>query len=101
MSDASDIDRYEVYAATNQFDSVISGGGGPVNPVATLDRNPEFPILIEEVAGNMLVIPELEIWVAVVARDSSGNAYLDNLVTVSGKAVNDGFDDSRKLHGPS
>ncbi|MEC8540315.1 MAG: hypothetical protein VXY53_00555 [Candidatus Thermoplasmatota archaeon] len=100
LSGASDIDRYEVYAATNQFDSVVSGGGGPVNPIVTLDRNPEFPILIEEVAGNMLVIPELEIWVAVVARDSSGNAYLDNLVTVSGKAVNDGFDNSGNYMAP-
>ena len=100
LSGASDIDRYEVYAATNQFDSVVSGGGGPVNPIVTLDRNPEFPILIEEAAGNMLVIPELEIWVAVVARDSSGNAYLDNLVTVSGKAVNDGFDNSGNYMAP-
>ena len=100
LSGASDIDRYEVYAATNQFDSVVSGGGGPVNPIVTLDRNPESPILIEEVAGNMLVIPELEIWVAVVARDSSGNAYLDNLVTVSGKAVNDGFDNSGNYMAP-
>ena len=48
----------------------------------------------------MLVIPELEIWVAVVARDSSGNAYLDNLVTVSGKAVNDGFDNSGNYMAP-
>ena len=36
----------------------------------------------------------MEIWVAVVVKDSSGNAYLDNLNVVSAQSKNDGSDDS-------
>ena len=44
--------------------------------------------------GDLPVLPGMEIWVAVVANDTSGNAYLDDLTVVSSQAVDDGFDDS-------
>ncbi len=94
LSEASDIGSYEIYAASSSFSSVVPGGGGPIAPIAELDRNPDLPLLIDLVAGNMPVIPGLEVWATVVARDTSGNAYLDDLVVVSTQAVDDGFDDS-------
>ena len=94
LSEASDIGSYEVYAASNPFTSVLPGGGGPITPIATLDRNPELPLIIEIVAGDMPVVTGLEVWAAVVARDTSGNAYLDDLVVSSSQAIDDGFDDS-------
>ena len=51
-------------------------------------------MLIEIVAGDMPVVTGLEVWAAVVVRDTSGNAYLDDLVVVSSQSVDDGFDDS-------
>ena len=94
LSEASDVGSYEVYAASNPFTSVLPGGGGPITPIATLDRNPELPLMIEIVAGDMPVVTGLEVWAAVVVRDTSGNAYLDDLVVVSTQAVDDGFDSS-------
>ena len=94
LSDASDVGTYEVYAASNSFTNVLPGGGGPVTPIATLDRNPELPLLIEIVAGDMPVVTGLEVWATVVVRDTSGNAYLDDLTVVSTQAKDDGFDDS-------
>lgn len=94
LSDASDVGSYEIYAASNPFTTVKPGSGGPITPIATLDRNPELPLLIEIVAGDMPVVTGLEVWAAVVVRDTSGNAYLDDLVVVSGQAKDDGFDES-------
>ena len=60
-----------------------------------MDRNPELPFVIEIVAGDTPVITGLEIWVAVVVKDSSGNKLIsDNLNVVSAQSKNDGFDDS-------
>ena len=42
----------------------------------------------------MPVVTGLEVWAAVVVRDTSGNAYLDDLTVVSSQSVDDGFDDS-------
>ena len=100
LSDASDIASYEIYAASSDFTSVIPGQGGPVNPIASLDRNPDLPLLIELVSGNMPVVPDLEIWAAVVAKDTSGNAYYDDLVVVSTRSINDGFDDRGEYISP-
>ena len=96
LSEASDVDSYEIYAASRPFDSVVAGSGGPTSTIegGVLDRNPELPFVIEIVAGDTPVITGLEIWVAVVVKDSSGNAYLDNLNVVSAQSKNDGFDDS-------
>ena len=94
LSDASDVGSYEIYAASTSFTTVTPGSGGPITPIATLERNPELPLLIEIVAGDMPVVTGLEVWAAVVVRDTSGNAYLDDLVVVSSQSVDDGFDDS-------
>ena len=67
---------------------------GPITPIATLERNPELPLLIEIVAGDMPVVTGLEVWAAVVVRDTSGNAYLDDLVVVSTQSKDDGFDEA-------
>jgi hypothetical protein len=94
LSDASDVGSYEIYAASNPFTSVVAGGGGPTTPIAILDRNPELPHLIEIVAGDMPVVTGLEVWATVVARDTAGNAYLDDLTVVLSQSVDDGFDGS-------
>ena len=94
LSDASDVGSYEIYAASNSFTTVKPGSGGPITPIATLERNPELPLLIEIVAGDMPVVTGLEVWATVVVRDTSGNAYLDDLVVVSAQAKDDGFDES-------
>ena len=94
LSDASDVGSYEIYAASTSFTTVTPGSGGPITPIATLERNPELPLLIEIVAGDMPVVTGLEVWAAVVVRDTSGNAYLDDLTVVSSQSVDDGFDDS-------
>ena len=93
LSDASDIYHYEIYAASFSFDSVGDNGNGPTNPIAILGRNPELPLLIEILAYDALVIPNLPVTVAVVAVDSSGNAYRDNLVTSTAISIDDGIDD--------
>ncbi len=93
LSDASDIDHYEIYAASFSFDSVGDNGNGPDNPITILGRNPELPLLIEVLAYDASVIPNLPVTVAVVAVDSSGNAYRDNLVTATAISIDDGFDD--------
>ena len=94
LSDASDVGSYEIYAASTSFTTVTPGSGGPITPIATLERKPELPLLIEIVAGDMPVVTGLEVWAAVVVRDTSGNAYLDDLTVVSSQSVDDGFDDS-------
>ena len=94
LSQASDIGSYEVYASSTDFSSVAPGSGGPSIPIASLDRTPDLPLEIKEVMGDLPVLPGMEIWVAVVAIDTSGNAYLDDLTVVSSQAVDDGFDDS-------
>ena len=93
LSEASDIGSYEVYAAAFSFTSVGADGNGPQSPIATFDRSPELPLTIEILAYDALVIPNLPVTVAVVAVDSSGNAYRDNLVTSTAIAIDDGVDD--------
>ena len=100
LSQASDIGSYDVYASSTDFSSVAPGSGGPSIPIATLDRTPDLPMEIKEVMGDLPVLPGMEIWVAVVAIDSSGNAYLDDLTVVSSQAVDDGFDDSGDYMAP-
>ena len=92
LSDASDIGTYEVYAASSSFTSVIPGDGGPTFPIATLDRNPDLPLIIETVFGDQPVVKDLKIWAAVVARDTSGNAHLDDLTVVTSQSIDNGYD---------
>ena len=94
LSDASDIDHYEIYAAAYSFDSVGQGGNGPVTPIETLGRSPSLPISIELLAHDTPVVPNMQVTVAVVAVDSSGNAHMSNLATVSAISIDDGFQDA-------
>ncbi|MDP6333896.1 MAG: fibronectin type III domain-containing protein [Candidatus Poseidoniaceae archaeon] len=92
LSDVSDVATYEVYAATWAFQSVMAGGDGPTTPIATLSRVPNLPLEIVLVAGDQPVVTGQEIWVAIVVRDSAGNAWEDNLNVVSNQSIDDGFD---------
>ena len=92
LSDASDIAYYEVYAAAFSFTSVGPDGNGPSSGTI-IERLPDFPLTIEILAYDTLVIPNLPVTVAVVAVDSSGNAIRNNLVTSTAVAIDDGIDD--------
>jgi hypothetical protein len=94
LSDVSDVAEYEVYAAPWAFQSVMAGGDGPTTPIATLSREPSLPLEINLVAGDQPVVTGQEIWVAIVVRDSAGNAWEDNLNVVSNQSIDDGFDAS-------
>ncbi|MGB2393634.1 MAG: hypothetical protein ACPICH_05900, partial [Poseidonia sp.] len=61
--------------------------------IASLERSPELPLVIDVVADDAPVIPGQEIWVAVVVEDSSGNAYTDMLRMVSASATDEGITD--------
>ena len=92
LSDASDVAYYEVYAAAFTFTSV--GSTGIVkSPIATLDRDANLPLTIEILALDALVVPNIPVTVAVVPVDWSGNAHLDNLVTSTAIAIDDGVED--------
>ena len=100
LSDVSDVDSYEIYAATWSFQGVSTGSDGPAYPIAELSRNPELPLVIDVVDGNQPVVTGLEIWVAVVVKDSSGNAFIQNLNVVSNQSIDDGFDSSGDYLNP-
>jgi hypothetical protein len=93
LSTASDIYQYEVYAASWSFTSVGVGSDGPNAPIMTLDRLPEFPLILTIIAGDLPVLPGQETWVAVVAVDSSANAHKTDLTVVSSQSVDDGITD--------
>ena len=91
LSQASDVAYYDVYAAAFTFTSV--GQSGTVkDPIATLDRAPTLLLTIDVLAFDTLVI-KYPVTVAVVPVDWSGNAHLDNLVTSTAIAIDDGIDD--------
>jgi hypothetical protein len=93
LSTASDIYQYEVYAASWSFTSVGVGTDGPNAPIMTLDRLPEFPLILTIIAGDLPVLPGQETWVAVVAVDSSANAHKTDLTVVSSQSIDDGITD--------
>ena len=76
-STASDIGEYWIYAvAGNPFDSVDN-----LEPTLVADRSVRTPVLIESLSGGGSIAPDIPMWVAVVAVDSSGNAWYDKLAT--------------------
>jgi sugar lactone lactonase YvrE len=95
----SDIHSYEIYAASRDFSAVGANSNGPRNPILTIvDRYPSMPIIIENLSDGNMIVKGIEITVAVVAVDSAGNAYLDNLNTASAIALADGdLDDSSNI----
>ena len=93
LSSASDVYQYEVYAASWVFTSVGVGADGPNEPIVTLERNPELPFTISELAGDLPVLPGQETWVAVVPVDSSSNSFKTDLTVVSAQSIDDGVTD--------
>jgi hypothetical protein len=91
LTSASDIFEYHVFAAPFRFTSVGLDSNGPEFPSIVLDREPEFPILITTLTGEIPVSPELTVWVAVVPVDFAGNAVTTGLVTASTNSIDDGY----------
>ena len=95
LSEADDVWQYLVYAETYNFEGTVGQQGTQtaLNPIATLDRAPSLPLVIDVIAGDVPVIPGQEIWVAVVVVDSSYNAHTDMLTMTSAKATDEGITD--------
>ena len=93
LSEADDIQAYEVYAAAYDFGTSVTGQNQQFIPIATLGRNPTLPLTIDVVTGDIPVIAGQEIWVAVVARDTSGNAHETMLTVVSAASTDEGVTD--------
>ncbi len=93
LSDESDVEYYEIYAASFSFTSVGRGGNGPSYPIMVVERNPDLPITIDVLANDVLVIPNLAVTAAVVPVDSSGNSLTDSLLVATTLAIDDGVKD--------
>ena len=92
LSTADDIAYYNVYATTFEFDSA-NPNGQALSSIAVLSRNPTLPLTIDVVAGDTPVIAGQDIWVAIVAVDTSGNAHTTELTVVKGQSIDDGVTD--------
>ena len=96
LSEADDVATYHVFAATYNFSGEVGQQGDlsndPLN-IASLERAPDLPLVIDVVADDAPVIPGQAIWVAVVVVDSSGNAHTDMLTMVSASATDEGITD--------
>jgi hypothetical protein len=90
-STSGDVAFYEVHAATYDFAGAVTA---QLPSVATLGRNPAFPVVIDFVVGDAPVVPGQEIWVAVVAVDTSGNAHTTQLTMVSAASTDEGVTDA-------
>ena len=96
LAEEDDIAAYVVFADTYDFGGVVGQQTNLANDplwVAELDRNPDLPLVIERVGRDTPVQAGQEIWVAVVAVDSSGNAHRSMLTMVSGIATDEGITD--------
>jgi hypothetical protein len=93
-SAASDISHYEVYADVVPFDDV-----GPRQPAMTLNRDVDQPVELEKLSSGRFIEPGSPVWVAVVAVDSMGNAWLTDLSVVQATPVDDSLIDPG-LHLP-
>jgi len=90
LSTASDIFEYHIYAAPFAFTSVGDGSNGPTVPVYVVDRAPQFPLAVTDLAGGFQVSPFLTAWVSVVPVDFSGNAITTGLNVVNAVSIDDG-----------
>ncbi|MDB0004872.1 hypothetical protein N9E21_03275 [Candidatus Poseidoniaceae archaeon] len=90
LSSASDLFEYHIYAAPFAFTSVGDGSNGPTVPVFVVDRAPQFPLTITDLAGGFQVSPALTAWVAVVPVDFAGNAITTGLNVVNAVSIDDG-----------
>ncbi len=74
-SDASDLGEYRIYAAAGSPFSSL----GNMEPAMTLGRDAEMPALLKTLSDGQPLAPSVPIWVVVVAVDSSGNYWDNNL----------------------
>ena len=58
-----------------------------------LDRTPNFPIVVDRYSDGSPLEPDVTVHLAVVVRDTSGNAHLTDLTTASIAPVDDGVED--------
>ena len=95
LSDADDAWQYLVYAEAYNFEGTVGQPGTQLalNPFATLDRVPKLPLVIDMISGDIPVLPDEEVWVAVAVVDSSGNAHFEQLTMVSAVATDEGITD--------
>ena len=95
LSEADDVREYLVYAETYNFGGSVGQQGTQMalNPIATLDRAPSLPLVIDIIAGDVPVITGQNVWVAVVVVDSAGNAHTDMLTMASASATDEGITD--------
>ena len=96
LSEAGDAATYHVFAATYNFNGEVGQQGDLASDplkIASLGRSPSLPLVIEVVADDAPVIPDQDIWVAVVVVDSAGNAHTDMLTMVSASSTDEGITD--------
>ena len=95
LSEADDVWEYLVYAETYDFEGTVGQQGTQMalNPIATLDRAPSLPLVIDVISGDIPVIAGQKVWVAVVVMDSSGNAHYDMLEMDSAESTDEGITD--------
>ena len=96
LSEAGDVAAYHVFAATYDFNGEVGQQSELANDplkIASLERSPNLPLVIDVVADDAPVIPGQEIWVAVVVVDSTGNAHTDTLTMVSASSTDEGITD--------
>tara|TARA_A100001037_G_scaffold277208_1_gene277054 strand:- start:27 stop:1385 length:1359 start_codon:yes stop_codon:yes gene_type:complete len=76
-SPSADIGEYWIFAVPGApFDSSVG-----LEPALVLERGEGTRALLESVSGGGAIAPDIPVWVAVVAVDTSGNAWLDGLAT--------------------
>ena len=88
-STASDVDSYEVYALSAPFNRVSESAA----PSLILGRAPVFPVVVDRYSDGSSLEPGALVHLAVVVRDTSGNAHLTDLVSVSAEPIDDGVED--------
>ena len=84
QSDASDIAEYWIYAVIDT--PVLLERTDDLHPAMVIDREQGLPVLLTEFSAHgddeaTPLVPNRRIYVAVVAVDSSGNAWMDNLAS--------------------
>ena len=88
-STESDVDTYEVYALSAPFNRVSESA----TPSLVLDRTPDFPVVVDRYSDGSVLEPGALVHLAVVVRDTSGNAHLTDLISVSAEPIDDGVED--------
>jgi len=85
LSTASDLDHYEIFADLMPFTTV----GSRLPAMMIEDRSPELPINLTQLSDRRALAPGVMVWVAVVAVDTNGNMYTDELHTSNMAPIDD------------